>query len=159
MINNNFSFNNNGFWGDVLVMLNAISYAFYLYYVKRLLEKYNPLVINAFLFAFGFLMVLPLGINDLTQVPWLSLPAKAIFSMVYVVIGVTILAYLLNAWALQYTNATTVGSYIYLQPLLATLIATALQMDQLSWWKAGCSFFILLGLFLINRGRYRNNTT
>lgn len=149
----NFSLNNNGLWGDVLVMLNATSYAFYLYYVKRLLKKYNPLVINAFLFTFGFFMVLPLGVNGLAEVPWFSLPTKAIFSMAYVVIGVTILAYLLNAWALQHSDATTVGSYIYLQPLLATLIASALKMDQLSWWKAGCSLFILLGLFLINRSR------
>jgi drug/metabolite transporter (DMT)-like permease len=148
-----FSLDDEGLTGDILVMLNAISYAYYLYYVTRLLKKYNAMTITTFLFVFGFLMVLPVGASDFMQIAWETLPIKAIFAMIYVIVGVTILAYLLNAWALQNSNSTTVGSYIYLQPLLATLIAIFLGMDTLSIEKVGYGLLIIGGLFLVNKGR------
>lgn len=148
-----FSIDNNGLMGDILVMLNATSYAYYLYFVARLLKKYNAITITTFLFVFGFMMVLPIGVSDFVNVEWTSLPNKAIFSMTYVIIGVTILAYLMNAWALQNSNSTTVGSYIYLQPLLATLIAISLGMDTLSIEKVGYGLLIISGLFLVNKGK------
>lgn len=148
-----FSLDDDGLTGDILVMLNAISYAYYLYYVTRLLKKYNAMTITTFLFLFGFLMVLPVGASDFMQIAWETLPIKAIFAMIYVIVGVTILAYLLNAWALQNSNSTTVGSYIYLQPLLATLIAISLGVDTLSLEKVGYGLLIIGGLFLVNKGR------
>ena len=148
-----FSLDDDGLMGDILVMLNAISYAYYLYYVTRLLKKYNAMTITTFLFVFGFLMVLPVGASDFMQIVWETLPIKAIFAMIYVIVGVTILAYLLNAWALQNSNSTTVGSYIYLQPLLATLIAIPLGVDTLSIEKVGYGLLIIGGLFLVNKGK------
>ena len=138
-------------------MLNAISYAYYLYYVTRLLKKYNAMTITTFLFVYGFLMVFPIGISDLMNVSWTTLPNQAIFAMIYVIVGITILAYLLNAWALQNSNSTTVGSYIYLQPLLATLIAISLGMDTISKENIGFGLLVILGLFLVNKGRNQNS--
>ena len=149
----NFSFSDSGVWGDLLVMLNATSYAFYLFYVTRLLKKYKATTITMYLFIFGFIYVLPIGARDLLVVEWSALPTKAVFAMGYVIAGITILAYLLNAWALQNSNSTTVGSYIYLQPLLATLIAVSLGMDHLTWDKLGFGLLIVLGLWLVNKGR------
>jgi drug/metabolite transporter (DMT)-like permease len=149
----NFSFSNSGVLGDLLVMLNAISYAFYLFYVTRLLKKYKATTITMYLFIFGFIYVLPIGGRDLLLVEWGKLPSQAIFAMGYVIAGITILAYLLNAWALQNSNSTTVGSYIYLQPLLATLIAVSLGMDHLTWDKLAFGLLIVLGLWLVNKGR------
>ncbi len=149
----NFSISDSGLWGDLLVMLNATSYAFYLFYVTGLLQKYKATTITMYLFIFGFIYVLPLGVSDLLLVDWGSLPPKAIFSMCYVIAGITILSYLLNAWALQNSTSTTVGSYIYLQPLLASLIAISLGMDHLTLEKVGFGLLILLGLWLVNRGR------
>ena len=143
----------NAIWGDLLVMLNATSYAFYLFYVTRLLKKYRATTITMYLFIFGFIYVLPIGARDLLLVKWSALPPKAVFAMGYVIAGITILAYLLNAWALQNSNSTTVGSYIYLQPLLATLIAVSLGMDHLTWDKLAFGLLVVFGLWLVNKGR------
>ena len=40
--------------------------------------------------------------------------------MLFVVVVVTFFAYLLNTWALRYVEASVVGTFIYLQPILAT---------------------------------------
>ncbi|PCJ66798.1 MAG: EamA family transporter [Bacteroidetes bacterium] len=148
-----FSFDNNGLMGDLLVILNASSFAFYLYYVARLLKKYSALTVTAFIFMIGLVFVFPIGIHDFLAAQWTAMPTHVIFALSFVVLFVTILAYLLNTWALQNSSSTTAGSYIYLQPLLASIIAVSLGMDHLTWGKVSCGLLIVLGLWLVNRGR------
>ncbi len=148
-----FSLSSDGFIGDLLIMLNASSFAFHLYYVARLLKKYKATTVTAFMFMIGFVWVLPVGYSEFVAVDWSSFTDKAIFALVFVVLFVTIANYILNVWAVQNSSSTLAGSYIYLQPLLAALIAIALGMDVLTWSKAGFGLLIVLGLWLVNRGR------
>jgi len=148
-----FSLSSDGFIGDLLIMLNASSFAFHLYYVARLLKKYKATTVTSFMFMIGFVMVLPVGYSEFVAVDWSSFTDKAIFALVFVVLFVTIANYILNVWAVQNSSSTLAGSYIYLQPLLAALIAIALGMDVLTWSKAGFGLLIVLGLWLVNRGR------
>jgi drug/metabolite transporter (DMT)-like permease len=146
-----FSLSNGSIKGDVLIMLNATSFAFYLYYVARLLKKYKAITVTSYIFMIGFWFVLPVSIGDFVAVDWFNLPITAIWSMIYVVICVTLLAYVLNVWAVQNSSSTTAGSYIYLQPLLAGIIAVSMGMDVLTWPKVGFGLLIVLGLWLVGR--------
>jgi len=148
-----FSLKSTGLKGDLLIMLNAASFAFHLYYVARLLKKYNAITVTAFMFMIGFIMVLPIGYSEFVAVQWSLLPTKAIFALAFVVVCVTLVNYILNTWAVQNSSSTQAGSYIYLQPLLATLIAVSLGMDHPTWMKVGCGVLIVLGLWLVNKGR------
>ena len=51
--------------GNILVFINASSYAFYLVIVKPLMAKYNPITILTYVFGFGMLFVFPLDIMNL----------------------------------------------------------------------------------------------
>lgn len=146
-----FSLSGGNITGDLLVMLNATSFAFYLYYVARLLKKYKAITVTSYIFMIGFWFVLPVSLSDFLAVEWTSLPSTAIWSMAYVVICVTLLAYVLNVWGVQNSSSTTAGSYIYLQPLLAGIIAIYLGMDTLSLTTVLCGLSIVLGLWLVGR--------
>ena len=103
------------------------------------------------MFMIGFVLVLPVGYSEFVAVDWSSFKDKAIFALVFVVLFVTIANYILNVLAVQNSSSTLAGSYIYLQPLLAALIAIALGTDVLTWSKAGFGLLIILGLWLVNR--------
>jgi len=126
-----------------------------LYYVARLLKKYKATTVTAFMFMIGFVLVLPVGYSEFVAVNWSSFTDKAIFALVFVVLFVTIANYILNVWAVQNSSSTLAGSYIYLQPLLAALIAIALGMDIITWSKAGFGLLIVLGLWLVNKSHER----
>lgn len=133
--------------GDLYVTINAIFYALYLVYVKRLLEKYTLITVSKWTFFWGLLMVLPFGIPELTQVEFTTLSSAIVFEIIFVVLFTTFLAYLLNAWAIHSGGAVLVGTYIYLQPLLAGLIAVALGKDHLSAVKLVSAALIFLGVY------------
>lgn len=139
--------------GDLLVFLNATSYAFYLVLVKSLMKKYEAYTVVRWVFFFGFLMVFPFGIKEFMEVQWQTMPTKAWLSILYVLMGTTIFTYLLNAFALKITSAALVSTYIYLQPLLATLIAVLAGKDVLTWKKVLAAVCIFLGVYLVSLKR------
>ena len=136
--------------GNSFVFINASSYALYLILVKPLMSKYNAMTVVKWAFTFGLLIVSPFGFNEFIEVDWMHLPSHAIWALTFVVICTTFMAYLFNVFALKKLRASTVGFYIYLQPLLATLIAIISNSDQLDTIKLMASALIFTGVFLVS---------
>jgi drug/metabolite transporter (DMT)-like permease len=143
------SFNSSTLWGDLMVMTNAIIYAYYLIIAKPLLHKYSPLTVIKWTFFFGGLLVIPFGFTELKEVQWQAIPNSIWSAIIFLIIGATFITYVLNAWALRNANATLVGAYIYLQPVLATIIAVSMGKDSLTLPKVLFSLLIFTGVYLV----------
>lgn len=137
--------------GDMYITLNAISYAFYLVYVKDLLLKYKSLTVITYSFVFGAILVLPFGWNDLQNAQFLTFTPNVWWAIAFVILGTTFIAYLLNAWALQKTSSAIVGSYIYLQPIIASIIGVYLGQDELSAQKVWAALLVFIGVYLVSK--------
>ncbi len=137
--------------GDLMVFLNAASYAIYLIIIKDLLKKYPPLVVLRWVFLFGFIFVLPFGLPSLLHVSWSTFPLKIWLATGYVLFFATFLTYYLNVSALRVVPASTVSFYIYLQPVLATVIATLLGKDHLDLRDSFLFLLIFLGVYLVSK--------
>jgi drug/metabolite transporter (DMT)-like permease len=136
--------------GNLFVFINATSYGLYLVIVKPLLNKYHPLTVLFYVFAFGLLFVLPFGYDDLTIVKWGTIPVNIYLEIIFVVVCTTFIAYLLNSSALKTLTASTVSIYIYLQPILASLFAIFLGADFLDEKKIIASVLIFSGVYLVS---------
>lgn len=148
--------------GDILVFLNALSYAIYLVMIKPLTRIYHPLTVVLWTFGFGLLLSLPFGWNELMQVKWSLMPQQAILSVVYVIIFTTCITYLLNAYAMVHASATLVSAYIFVQPVFATLFATMWGSDRLTVSKLLAGSLIFAGVFLVSdpfKAFTKNKTT
>lgn len=137
--------------GNLFVFINAISYAIYLTLVKPLMTKYHFLTLTKWIFSVGFILVLPFGIDDVQQVKWAEISNIIWAEIGFVVVGTSFLAYLCNIYALKRLRASTVGFYIYLQPVLATVIALLLGSDKLDPVKISASIIIFIGVYLVGR--------
>lgn len=144
------SFSKDTLYGDILIILNALSYAVYLVYVRKFIKKYSPITVSKWNFIFGFLIVVPFGFGGLEQVAWGTFTGEIWFYVVFILVGTTFITYLLNAWALQHAPATLVGSYIYLQPVIATVIAQLAKKDSLTVEKVIFILLIFAGVYLVS---------
>ncbi len=145
-----FSFNGSNIWGNIFILINATSYAAYLVMVPPLMKKYHPLTVIKWVFFVGLLPVLIMGWKQLAEVRWNDFTPSIWLAVVFIVICVTFLAYLLNMLALQQLHSSVVGAYIYLQPVLATLISIALGKDKLSAEKIVSAILIFAGVYLVS---------
>lgn len=137
--------------GDLMVFLNAVSYAFYLIIVKDLLQKYHPLTVLKWVFLFGFIFVLPIGAPELPHIIWSSFSLNIWLATGYVLLFTTFFTYFLNVSALRIIPASTVSYYIYLQPILATIIAVFLGKDQFDTQDLILLSMIFLGVYFVSK--------
>ncbi|MFV8269186.1 DMT family transporter [Flavobacterium sp. GT2N3] len=137
--------------GNFLVLVNAISYGFYLIIVKKLMDKYNAFTFVKWIYLFGFIMVLPFGWSQLQAVEWAFVPVDICWKIGFVVVFSTFLTYLLNLLSMKELKPTTVAVFIYLQPLFATIFAIRLGKDELNLVKIGSAVLIFFGVYLVTQ--------
>jgi drug/metabolite transporter (DMT)-like permease len=137
--------------GNFLVLVNAISYGFYLIIVKKLMDKYNAFTFVKWIYLFGFIMVLPFGWSQFQTVEWALVPMDICWKIAFVVVISTFLTYLLNLLSMKELKPTTVAVFIYLQPVFATIFAIGLGKDELSLVKIGSAVLIFLGVYLVTQ--------
>jgi drug/metabolite transporter (DMT)-like permease len=137
-------------FGDILIVLNAISYAFYLVLVKPLMQAYKPLHVIRWVFLFGAIFIIPMGFNDFMQVQWTSFLWHHWFALGFVVIGTTFLAYMFIVHGVHHLGSSVVGTYIYTQPIFASITSMILIGESLTLPKVVAAVLIFSGVYLVN---------
>lgn len=138
-------------WGDTLVLLNAISYSVYFIIVKPLMKKYEPLTVTRLLFTIGLFIAFPFCWKEFSVTPW-SIYSFTEYSVLgLIVIGGTFFAYLFNVYGIKHLGPAISGSYIYSQPIFATVIAIIFLGETLDWYKVFSGALIFSGVFLANK--------
>lgn len=137
--------------GNMLFIVNATSYGLYLILVKKLLEKYHPFTLMKWMFGIGFIITLPITYSEFTEIQWSHLPIEAIGAIAFVIIGTTFLTYLFNVFALTQLKASTVGVFMYLQPLIGIIFAIVAGKDHLTLVKFLAIVLVLIGVYLVNK--------
>ena len=153
-------------FGDILLFINAASYGLYLVLVKPLMQKYSPITVITYIFTFGLLYILlyPPTLSEFFSIDYSLLTQAAIFKIIYIIIGVTFLAYLLTVYALKDLSPSVSSSYIYLQPVLVIFFAVIFAAigisddytDTITWEKVGYMLLIFLGVFITTRRKKAN---
>ena len=143
------SLNKGHFCGNIMVFFNASSYAVYLVLVKPLMQKYKPITVISWVFLFGILFVIPFGWSDFQAIQLATMPSGILRRVAFVVVGTTFLAYLFNIYGLKTLNPSTVSTYIYLQPVLASIVAIIASSDSLDLTKICSTVLIFLGVYLV----------
>ncbi|MEI6489379.1 MAG: EamA family transporter [Bacteroidota bacterium] len=152
LYNKNFSFGSETITGDLMILFNSISWAGYVVLVKPLMKKYNTFTIVKWVFLFGFIYVLPFGFTEFTHISWATLPVPVWRDILFVVLGTTFFAYVLNTYALRALSPAVVSIYIYLQPFFASLIAIYYyRNDMLDLRKITAAVFIVFGVYLVSQ--------
>lgn len=145
--------------GNLLILSNAIFYAFYLVYVKPLMKKYKPITVISWVFLIGLLFMIPFGVNDVIETDFSAFTLNTYLVITYVVVGTTFLTYLFNIYALSKVPPSVNGSYIYLQPVVSfvmvSIYAFALGKDEyaqdINLIKIISCILVVLGVFLISK--------
>jgi len=137
--------------GNLLFIGNATSYAIYLILVKPLVAKYNAITLMKYFFLVATIINIPIGWGEFSQIDWAALQIDSIWKIVFVIVGTTFLTYLFNIYALKQLSPSTIGAFIYLQPVIAALFALAVGSDSLSPLRVGAAALIFLGVFLSTR--------
>ena len=136
--------------GDIMILINATSWALFLVTMKKMMVKYSHVTVMKWVFLFGVAPNLLIGHRDLLAVDFSDLSAIVIMGLIYVTVFTTFLGYNLNSYGLKYVSPTLVSTYVYLQPVVTVIIAMMIGQDTLSLIKVISALLVFLGVWLVS---------
>lgn len=142
------SFSGQSSIGDLMVLINSLSFAVFLVIVKPLMIRFHPLTVMKWTFLFGLMPVLFFGAEEVSAARWSEMDFNIWLSVVYVVLATTFLAYLFNIFALRELDASQVSVYIYLQPLFAAMFSVLFGEGLPQWIHLFTGMMIFSGIWL-----------
>jgi drug/metabolite transporter (DMT)-like permease len=137
--------------GILLTFAAVVSWAAGSIWIKKKNTDSNPFVNAGLQMFFGGLWCFPLSLlfDDLRVITW---SADAFYSLIYLIIFGSIIAYASYSYALRKLPMTIVSLYAYVNPLVAVLLGW-LVLDEKLNAKIIIAFFITVGgIYIVNRG-------
>lgn len=146
-----FSWSNNYLLGDLMNMGNAITYAIFLVLVRPLMIKYHPITVIKWVFLFGFMFIIPFTVYEAAEISFSAFTAFQWGSLLYVVLGATVFAFLANVSALKYVSSSVVAYYTFMQPVVATVIELVAGRETPTIGKLFSALLIFGGVYLVSQ--------
>lgn len=145
--------------GNLLCIVNVITYAIYLVITRPVSQRYSPISLMKWMFLFSALISLPLGFTDILQAPASQTGTEfhVLLRITYIVIMATGIAYFLVPMALRRIRPTTASMYNNLQPIIASVIAILIGQDIFSWDKPVAALLVFTGVYLVTQSKAKEN--
>jgi drug/metabolite transporter (DMT)-like permease len=137
--------------GDLLIVGNCLAYALYLVLSKPAMARLSARRVIGRMFAIGSVAMLPICAWSLAHEHWSTIPARAWIALLAVIVGPTVGAYVLNAWALRHADSSLVAAYAYLQPVIAVVLAAIFLHEQIRPVALAAAALIFTGVWLSGR--------
>jgi len=136
------------FVGDLLTMLNSMSYSFFLVVSKRTMHRVDALSATALMFAFGAVPIVMFGGTAIARFDFGSVSTVAWIWAAFIVAFPTAGAYVLISWTLARAEASLVALFVYMQPVIATILGIAFQNETLTVRTVAGALLIFAAVYL-----------
>ena len=139
-------------FGAIAVLIAAIMGALYTVAGKKMLSRYSPLSLTVYAILLGSLGLLPAVDGSLvSQVQHLSWQAAG--AVLFLGLFSTIVSYVLWYMALQRQSASSLSVYLYVIPVIATLLSWMLFDDEITLLYLLGGALVIAGVAIVNRQR------
>ncbi|MCH9031869.1 MAG: EamA family transporter, partial [candidate division Zixibacteria bacterium] len=112
-------FSSDMLFGDFLIFIAVAVWGLYTVLGKPLAERYGALRVTAYAISLGSLAYAPYGLYVSSSFDIMSVSLTAWFSVFYMAAGVSVVVYALWYWALRHAEASRIGVFHNIQPLVA----------------------------------------
>jgi len=137
--------------GDVLILVSALNWAVFSTLSRRGLKSHPASLMMFYVMSLGWiftsLLFIPSG--GMSEIPRLTL--NGWIGILFLGIFCSGLAYI--AWydALQALSAAQTGVFLYIEPLVAVVVAALVLAEPVTWASLLGGAVILMGVWLVNR--------
>ena len=136
--------------GNTLCILAQICAAIYYVFFLNLINKYPPFTIMKWMFLFSSLTYIPCIIPFINIQGWEGLSRISLYSLAYIIVFPTFLAYLIIPFAQRLLKPTVVSSYAYLQPVVSAVLSSMMGLALFGWNRIIATILIFTGVYLVS---------
>jgi drug/metabolite transporter (DMT)-like permease len=151
LIGTSYQLSPRGALGDFLVMLNCLCYSAFLVLARPMTQRYDPLSLTTWMFVVGAIVFLPLAFVFGLRGQFAAASMESLGWMLYIILGATVLTYVLNTRVLRHVPASTVAIFTYVQPIFTAVAAYLILGAALEWKVLPAAVLVFAGVWLVAR--------
>lgn len=140
-----------GALGDLLVLLNCLSYSAFLVLARPMVQKHDALSLVTWMIVIGAAVFLPIGLATGLRGQLGAASPEGIAWILYIIVGATVLTYALNTKVLRHVPASTVAIFSYVQPIFTAVAAYVVLDARLHWKILPAAALVFAGVWLVAR--------
>lgn len=137
--------------GDVLILISSVNWAVFSTLSRRGLRAYPAGLMMFYVMTLGWIFTTLLFIPAGQPLAILELTSRGWIAILFLGVICSGLAYI--AWydALQALSAAQTGVFLYIEPLVAVIVAAVVLAEPITWGSLIGGLIILTGVWLVNR--------
>lgn len=137
--------------GNLLIVLAILSFSFYTVLSKPLQKKYSPIFLTTCFMLVSAIVSFFLSLSDFDKAWWTNVSWIGVSSLLYLSIFGTVAHYIFYQYAIKHGTPLIASTILYLQPIIAFIIAFVLLGERITGGFIIGAIIILLGTWRVTK--------
>jgi drug/metabolite transporter (DMT)-like permease len=138
-------------FGSSILLLTPLLWAVYTLMGKRILEKYDPFLIVAYVNILGGLCLIPFSLAEGSFHEALTMNISEWSAILYLAITCSLLGYFIWFHVMKQANASVTSSFMFAEPIITVLFATVFLNEHITISTVAGGLAVLAGVYLVTR--------
>ena len=149
----NFQSSREFFFGSLILLSTPVLWTVYSLVGKKVLEKYDPFLVVAYITMLGGLLLLPFSLaeNSLHQIFTMNL--NAWLAILFLAVTCSVIGYYIWFHVLKRVGAAVTSSFLFAEPLVTVLFAVVFVGEEVSFLVLLGGLLIFVGVYLVTTRR------
>ena len=136
--------------GDFMAFASVISWIVYNVITSKFKGNYKSITVTTYQVIWGTIFLSPAFLVGIAK-KTVNIPSsKVILNILFLAILCSFLGYLIYIYCLKKLGATTITTYINLQPIISVVAAKVILNETITIWQVIGSIIIILGVSLVS---------
>jgi len=137
--------------GDILVLLSTICCSLYTIWGREIVTRVPSFVVTAYAVIIGAIFLYPCALYEGGLAAAVKMSSASWFCVLYLALFATAFAYFAWYYLLEKLNASFMGIFLNLQPLIGILLGSILLNEPLTHWIISGGALIIAGVYIASQ--------
>jgi drug/metabolite transporter (DMT)-like permease len=137
--------------GSSILLLTPLLWAIYTLMGKRIIEKYEPFLVVAYVNILGGLCLIPFSLAEGSFHEALTMNISEWSAILYLAVTCSLLGYFIWFHVMNQVKAAVTSSFMFAEPIITVLFATVFVNEHITMLTVAGTLAVFAGVYLITR--------
>jgi len=149
----NFQGNERFLLGILILLSTPILWTVYSLFGKKVMEKYDPFIIVAYVTMLGGVSLVPFSLAEDSLQQILAMSLNGWLAVLFLSTTCSLLGYYIWFYVMNQVGAAVTSTFLFAEPLVTVLFAVTFVGEEITSFVVAGGLLIFTGVFLVTRAR------
>jgi drug/metabolite transporter (DMT)-like permease len=138
-------------FGSLILLLTPFLWATYTIVGKKVMEKYSPFLVVAYVNMWGGLCLMPFSLIENSFHEILTMNLNEWLAILFLAFACSLLGYFIWFYVMKHVKAAVASSFLFAEPLVTVFFATTFAGERMTLPILAGGFLIFVGVYLVTK--------